>query len=45
MPTIEKQQLHVRNTTKAEVIQKSLYVALSAEADPLGAIKTIIKKD
>ena len=38
MPTIEKQQLHILNTTKAEVIQKSLSAALSAEADPLGSI-------
>ena len=36
--TIEKQQLHILNTTKAEVIQKSLSAALSAEADPLGSI-------
>ena len=45
MPTIEKQQLHVRTTTKPEVIQKSLYVSLNAEVDPLGSIKTTIKKD
>jgi hypothetical protein len=44
LPTEDNKIIHLRTTTKAEVRQKQIYVALNMKSDLIGKCKTIIDK-
>jgi transposase len=44
LPTQDKTMVYVRNTSKAEPMQRKIFDALGISTDPLGNVKTIMKK-